>query len=182
MRGQWLDDVLYGLTAERRAEWLARDRSRPRRVELVEITAETAGTYRRLRTHHSQERMVAPVAGSYEDALFPDDDGEGGTSLPWLRGIAADGEPVGFVMVAEVTPTNPDPYLWRLLIDRRHQERGIGREVIGLLVQRGRAAGHRKLYTSYVPGPGSPAPFYDRLGFVPTGEIDDGEIVAALDL
>lgn len=182
VRGQWLDDVLYGLTPERRHEWLARERGRPARVELVEITAANAATYRRLRTHHSQERMVAPVAGSYEDALFPERDDEGGRSLPWLRGIVADGEPVGFVMVAEVTETNPDPYLWRLLLDRRHQDRGIGTEVIRQLVERARAAGHRRFYTSYAPGPGSPQRFYERLGFVATGDLDEGEIVAALDL
>jgi diamine N-acetyltransferase len=33
-----------------------------------------------------------------------------------------------------------------------------------------------------VQGEGGPEDFYLRLGFVPTGEIDDGEIVACLDL
>lgn len=130
VRGEWLDEVLYGLTPHRRETWLGRDRSRPSVVELREITEETAGTFRRLVTHHSQERMVAPVAGSYEDALFPGQDDDGGALLPWLRGIYADDEPVGFVMIADVTSTNPDPYLWRLLIDRRHQERGIGTRVV----------------------------------------------------
>ncbi|MDQ3738066.1 MAG: GNAT family N-acetyltransferase [Actinomycetota bacterium] len=182
VRGEWLDDVLYGLTPARRKAWVARDRTRPAVVELREITAQTAGTFRKLATHHSQERMVATVAGSYEDALFPGKDDDGGTVRPWFRGIYADGEPVGFVMVAGVTATNADPYLWRLLIDGYHQERGIGTQVVAALVDRYRAAGCNKFYVSWMPGPGSPGPFYERLGFAPTGEMDEDEVVAALDL
>jgi diamine N-acetyltransferase len=38
------------------------------------------------------------------------------------------------------------------------------------------------LYTSYVPGEGSPGPFYEKMGFVYTGEEDDGELVMRRDL
>nr|MBA3400113.1 GNAT family N-acetyltransferase [Acidimicrobiia bacterium] len=34
----------------------------------------------------------------------------------------------------------------------------------------------------WVDGPGSPRRFYEQLGFVPTGEIVDGEIEARLPL
>jgi hypothetical protein len=35
------------------------------------------------------------------------------------------------------------------------------------------------MLTSWVPDlPGTPEPFYLRFGFVPTGDIDDGEVVA----
>jgi diamine N-acetyltransferase len=39
-----------------------------------------------------------------------------------------------------------------------------------------------ELFTSYEPGDGEPWPFYQRFGFEPTGEIDDGEIVLRLAL
>lgn len=46
-----------------------------------------------------------------------------------------------------------------------------------------RAEGGEELLTSHVPGEGSPADFYARLGFVPTGELDpEGEIVLSLAL
>jgi diamine N-acetyltransferase len=32
-------------------------------------------------------------------------------------------------------------------------------------------------YTSYVPEPGGPGPFYLGLGFEPNGEVEDGEVV-----
>jgi hypothetical protein len=45
-----------------------------------------------------------------------------------------------------------------------------------------RAEGATELLTSYEPGEGNPWPFYQRLGFQPTGEIEDGEMVLRLPL
>lgn len=182
IRGEWLDDELFALLPEDRQAWLARPTGPPQRVELVEITSETARAVGELSVGRSQRGLVTPVLGSYRDALFPDVDRAGGRLVPWYRAIVADGEPAGFLMIAEATATEPHPYLWRLLIDLRHQRRGIGQRAVELLIDRVRAAGHARLLVSYHPGYGSPAPFYASLGFVPTGEIHDGEIVAALDL
>ena len=45
------------------------------------------------------------------------------------------------------------------------------------------AAGGDTLCTSCGQGEGSPQPFYEALGFVPTGEVDShGEVHLALDL
>ena len=43
-------------------------------------------------------------------------------------------------------------------------------------------AGGPALQVSWVPADGGPEPFYRRLGFEPTGEIHDGEVVAVLTL
>jgi hypothetical protein len=46
-----------------------------------------------------------------------------------------------------------------------------------------RAEGATELFTSHVIGKGGPGGFYDRLGFVPTGELDsEGERIPRLDL
>jgi diamine N-acetyltransferase len=71
-------------------------------------------------------------------------------------------------------------FLWRLLIDKRYQKRGIGREVLTQIADLVRADGRTELLTSYEPGDGEPGPFYRKFGFEPTGEIDDGEIVLRL--
>ena len=92
--------------------------------------------------------------------------------------MAADGDLVGFVMLAEPTEVHPEPYLWRLLVDRLHQRRGIGERILDLLVDQCRAWGVDTLMTSWVDGVGSPRGFYERNGFVPTGEIIDGEVEA----
>jgi diamine N-acetyltransferase len=119
---------------------------------------------------------------SLAEALIPPVE-NGAVEIPWYRAVAADGEIVGFVMVARSQPAPlPDPYLWRLLVDRMHQRRGIGGRVLDMVVEQCRQWGDTALLVSWVPGPGSPEPMYLASGFVPTGVVEDGEIEARLDL
>lgn len=173
------DDWIYGLVRDDWEAWRNRPRHRPDTVALVEITTDTMPTVRRLVTHKSQERFVSPVSASFADAMFPEVI-DGAPVVPWMRAIEADGEPVGFVMVALTTDAHPEPYLWRLLIDRVHQRRGIGRATLDVLIEQCRAWGDNTLLTSWVPGKGSPEPMYLGYGFVPTGEIVDEEIEGRL--
>ncbi len=175
-RGAWDDNLNYAMTADERRAWRDRPRTPPADVRLVPITDGNRRTYARLRTHRTQERFCTGVQDSYADALFPGSR-NGIPLVPVLRGIEADGEPVGFVMYAESWP-----YLWRFLIDRRHQGRGIGARALDQWVDLMRANGHREIETSWGTGTGSPEPFYLARGFVPTGEFDDGETLARLPL
>lgn len=179
--GVWEDDLRYAMTAADRAAWLARPRHAPATVELVEITPDEAYRWGRLQTHHSEQRFVATMPQTWRDALFPETF-EDVVAVPWMRGVLADGEPAAFVMLSETHGTRDGQYLWRLLVDRTHQRRGIGRLAIELVVEHLRAHGVPRLYTSYVDGPGTPRPFYERLGFVPTGEIIDDETELVLEL
>ena len=79
-------------------------------------------------------------------------------------------------------PEVPEFYLWRFLIDARHQGKGYGAEALRQIVEHVRGLGATELLTSAVPGEGSPEPFYRRYGFAPTGQIDDGEVVLRLGL
>lgn len=177
----WLDDEvsddwIYGMTRDDREVWRARPRTAPESVRLVEITPENLGTVGRLRTHRSQEAFVAPMGVSFGNALVPEVV-DGAPLEPWYRAVEVDGVIVGFVMVARSGAHHPEPYLWRLLVDRLHQRRGIGRRVVALVEAECRAWGDESLLTSWVEGKGSPAPFYRRLGFEPTGDVVDGEVV-----
>ena len=151
-------------------------------VSLREITDQNREAVVALRVAASQERYVSAVADSFEEAR---DTPEGN---PWYRAIYADDEPVGFVMLSwNVTPDPPriiGPwFLWKLLIDERYQGRGYGREAVRLVADIAREEGASELLTSFVAGEGSPEPFYDQIGFVPTGEEDEkGEKVLALRL
>lgn len=180
--GTWVHDLRYAMTATDRAAWVARNRTPPAAVELVEITPDDAHRWGRLRTHHSEERFVSPMAASWRDALFPETF-EGAVAVPWLRGVLADGEHAAFVMLSETHGRQEGWYLWRLLVDRVHQRRGIGRAAVEQVAAGLRAAGVPRLFTSIVEGPGSPRRFYERLGFVATGREIDGEteLVLALD-
>jgi GNAT superfamily N-acetyltransferase len=146
-------------------------------VTLQEITEDNTPSVLALRTTPDQERFVSSVAGSLAEAA------ENPQGKPWFRAVYADERPVGFVMLSwDVEPQPPEIngpwFLWKLLIDHRHQGEGYGREVVRQIMELVRGQGATELLTSYVPGEGSPAGFYARLGFVPTGELDpEGEIL-----
>jgi diamine N-acetyltransferase len=149
-------------------------------ISLREITGENRDAVCALRVAPGQERFVSPVVESLEEAVATPQ------AAPWYRAVYSDEEPVGFVMLSwDATPAPGilGPYfLWRLLIDEHHQRRGFGREALVQIVDLIRADGARELLTSYHPGHGERWPFYQRFGFEPTGEIDEGEIVLRLDL
>jgi diamine N-acetyltransferase len=144
-------------------------------VHLREITDENRDAVCALRVRKHQRHFVASVATSLEDAADEPEEN------PWHRAVYSGDEPVGFVMLS-LPDTAGRYYLWRLLIDKRHQRRGIGREVLEQIADVVRADGATELITSYAPGKGGPGPFYRKFGFEPTGEIDDGEIVLRLRL
>ncbi len=181
------DDWHYGLTPEQWRSWNDRPTGPPDVVELVEPYPIGLRKVVELGVHKSQDHLVAPIAHSLSQvAVPPFEEGFDGSDpthprvSPWPRIILADGEPAGFVMVEEPTEANPEPYLWRLLVDRRHQGRNIGFRVMEAVLEQARAWGAASLLVSYVEGYGSPKPFYERVGFVPTGEVDDGETIARL--
>ena len=151
-------------------------------VTLQPITDANRDAVVALRVAPAQEAFVASVADSlHEAAATPN-------AKPWYRAIYAGAEPVGFVMISDGIDARFTEYLgpyflWRLLIDARYQRLGLGRAALDLVVAYVRTRpGADTLFTSYVPGPGSPLDFYLRYGFEPTGEVFDGEPVLALAL
>ncbi len=180
VRDEWTDDARFSLLEPDWRAWHKRNSNAPEIVELVEITSDNVREVGEIERSFSQRQLVAPVTVSLAEALVPPTV-RGDLIRPWYRAIAADGELVGFVMVAEPTGSSPHPYLWRLVIDRCHQGRGIGRRAVEQIIADRRTAGHAGLKVSYVEHVvGSPSRFYERLGFVPTGKIDDGETEAIL--
>ncbi len=144
-------------------------------VTLREITRETVRTITDLKVAPEQTGFVATNAESIAQAYFDRD-------VAWFRAVYADEVPVGFIML-EDDAVNQEYYLWRFMIDARYQGRGYGRRALELLVEYVKTRpGAKALMTSCVPGDGSPCPFYEQLGFVPTGEVDEGEIVLRLAL
>jgi GNAT superfamily N-acetyltransferase len=149
-------------------------------VALGKITDGNREAVLALRVAPGQEQFVGSVRGALADAAeYPH-------ARPWYRAVIADGKPVGFVMVSwNVEPQPPEIigpwFLWKLLIGERYQGRGYGSEVIRQVAELVQAEGATELLTSYVPQQGGPAGFYERLGFVPTGELDaNGEVIVRL--
>ncbi len=151
-------------------------------VTLREITDDNREAVLTVRVAPEQERFVGSVQGALEDAAeYPH-------AEPWYRAVYAGDDPVGFVMVSwNVQPQPPDIigpwFLWKVIIDRRYQGQGYGAEAVRQVAELVRAEGATELLTSYVPEDGGPAGFYQRLGFVPTGELDgNGEVIVGLAL
>jgi diamine N-acetyltransferase len=143
-------------------------------VTLRPVTAENVYDVMRLAVTKEQEQFVADNARSLAEAAY--------NLYAWPRAIYAGDTPVGFVMLYD-DPHTPEYFLWRLMIDHRYQRLGFARQaleqVIDYVAGRPNATA---LGVSYVPGPGSPQPFYAALGFVETGEVVDDEQVMRLDI
>jgi diamine N-acetyltransferase len=146
-------------------------------VRLEPITDENVRAVCGLEVAPAQQRFVAPNAWSLAEAYV---NGESA----WPRAIVRDEQVVGFLML-EIDPDDEDgrPYwLWRLMVGADHQRQGIATAALDLALEEVRSRGGTEIFTSWVPGDGSPEPFYLGLGFEPTGEVDDGETVARLTL
>lgn len=96
--------------------------------------------------------------------------------------IHAGRTPVGFMMIVDDDQT-PEYFLWRFMIGAPYQGREYGRQAIERLVEYLQTRpGAKELGVSCGQGEGSPEGFYRRLGFEPTGEFYDDEMVLKLAL
>ena len=137
-------------------------------VQLEVVTQDNVREVIDLAVAPGQEEMVAPNAISLAEAYV--------SKRAWPRAIVADGELVGFLMVALPTEEHPVWYLWRMMIAADRQRSGYGAEAVRLVMEEARSEGADALYVSWVPGEGGPEPFYRGLGFEPTGEVHGIEV------
>ena len=117
-----------------------------------------------------QEAFVASVEDSFHDAIAD------ARACPRMWSVHAERLATDHDLIG--------PYfLWRLLIDRAEQRKGYGTAVLDAIVDYlATRPGAAVLWTSAGRGPGTPQPFYERYGFVMTGEIMHKEVVLRLDL
>lgn len=123
---------------------------------------------------YPQNTFVAPNAYSLAQAMF--------NPKSWYRAVYAGKAPVGFIML-EADTEKPEYYLWRFMIAPQFQRMGFGAQAIALLLEHVRQLPNAtELLLGYIDHEEGPAGFYRGLGFVETGEIEDGEVVMRLDL
>jgi diamine N-acetyltransferase len=146
-----------------------------REVSLREITKDTVRSIVKLKLGPGQDRFVASNGMSIAEAHYSPE-------VAWFRAIYCGDEPAGFVMLND-DPVKQEYYLWRLMIDERFQRQGVGQRALKLVMDYVRTRpGGTALLTSVVPGDGTPGPFYEKLGFVYTGEEDEGELFMKCEL
>lgn len=95
--------------------------------------------------------------------------------------LYAENKPVGFVMYA-LDEDDHEYWIYRLMIDKRYQRLGYGREAMRMLIERIQAdEEHRVIYISFEPENIAAKTLYESLGFVPDGRIEYGEVVYKLE-
>jgi diamine N-acetyltransferase len=145
-------------------------------VTLREVTRENLHDILDLKVTSEQENFIASNAVSISEAHFY-------SEITWFRAIYADETPVGFVLLDD-DPVKSFYAVWRFMIDARFQGYGFGKRALQLVIEYIKTRPRAKvLLTSCVPGEGSPEEFYKKMGFVPTGEMDeDGEVIMQYEL
>ncbi len=117
-----------------------------------------------------QKKFVAPNAVSLAQAAYK----RAGRPL----GLYADGAPVGFLLLWDARQDDEEPtdelYVWRLMIDAKHQGRGHGSAAMRWVIEEARRMGVAQVGLSHVPE-NSVDVFYELFGFRHTGKVHEGE-------
>ena len=139
-------------------------------VTLREVTKENLWDIFKLEVAPEQSRFVATNEMSIAQAYFD-------REIAWFRAIYANERPVGFLMLSD-NASEQKYFLWRLMVDARYQKLGFAKQALELLFDYVRTRpGAKEFLVSYFPGDGGPQGFYEKLGFVPTGEMVGDEVV-----
>ena len=161
-------------------------------VHLEKVTYSNALDVCKLSIFESQYPFVADNEESLVEAYLAV---TSETSYAYPFAIYDDDALVGFLMLGynegalegqDAPKALRDNYsLWRLMIDKRYQRKGFGREAVRLALEFVRTWPHGKAeacVTSYNPENEVAKKLYASFGFVENGEMDDDEIVAVLKL
>jgi diamine N-acetyltransferase len=141
-----------------------------------------------------QDNFVASNAYSLAEAYDMNKErmegGEDNFAVPYV--VYENGKMVGFAMYGYFLPDEDDGeeayskdepiyYFWRLLIDKNHQGRGIGREVVRQVMEEIKAKPHGEAsycYVSYEPTNIASKTTFASYGFEEDGRVLGGEVVA----
>lgn len=141
-------------------------------ISLKPITNDNIWKIVKLTVDDGQKNFVATNVQSIAQAYVNQE-----TARPF--GIYDDETPVGFFMGA-VNREAPEYSIWRFMIDKQYQGKGYGRAAITLAIDYLKEQGAKEIFLSYDPENAVAAKLYQSVGFVLTGEVDDGELVAKL--
>lgn len=155
-------------------------------LKLRKITSKNIWKIVNLDVYSNQKDMVASNSESIIEAYITEK--EKGIAFPF--GIYNNNTPVGFLMIGYGVDPNwkdaPEKLknnycLWRLMIDKKYQRKGYGRQAIQLALDfiktwpNGEA---KYCYLSYEPENQIAKKLYESFGFKETGDKDGNELIA----
>ena len=117
---------------------------------------------------------------------------EGNNALP-LAGLSGDEDLIGFVMIGKGTVGNEDEStlikenysLWRLMLDKKYQGQGLGKQTLDAamaLIRTFPFGEAKKVWLSYEPENTHARDIYRKYGFAENGEMCGNEFVAVYEL
>jgi diamine N-acetyltransferase len=120
-----------------------------------------------------QKKQVAPNAVSLAQAYVHPD-------VAWPRVLVENDRVVGFIMLeldAKDIPeyNRPGHFIWRLMIGKKYQNKGYGKQTLDLIKNKCQKEGLKSLYVSCSMGHDMPYQFYINNGFMDTGYDAHGE-------
>lgn len=132
-------------------------------VTLREITPENFWDIIALHVDPDQEKLVLSNAVSIAQAKVQPE------CIPLA--IYSDDTPVGFLMYC-VDRDDNEYWLYRIMIDRRHQGKGYGRQAMEQVIQiMGEDTDRHRIYLGVHRDGGSSVKLYESLGFRFTGDV-----------
>jgi diamine N-acetyltransferase len=155
-------------------------------IELRRITDENFNECIKLEPREEQKSFVASNISSLAEAYVALANNE---CIPMPFAIYDNDIMVGFIMLSynEAVEENEENVYWvcRLMIDKNHQSKGYGKKAMLKALELIRTFPYGKaslVSLSYEPENLTAKSLYASLGFVETGDIQEGELVAKLAL
>ena len=145
-------------------------------LRVVELSAATIVAVNNLSLKPGQEQFLAPVSyGTAATVMNP--------QTTWQRVLLDGDKVVAFVSANFDADADEEHFrcvLWRINVDADDQRRGVGRFAVDALLEEARRRGFDHVSVIYEAGEGGPEAFFKRVGFIPVGETEYGEIIAEI--
>lgn len=140
-------------------------------LTLIPITIQNWETAASLEVADDQRDFIRSNAWSIAESLYH----------PELKpfGIYRGGTMVGFLMYGSATQDGR-AWLFRIMIDKRYQGQGLGKEALQRVIRRMRAEGYTEVNIGWDPANVVAERLYLSQGFEPTGMAEWGEKTARL--
>ncbi len=154
-------------------------------LSIQTVTQSNLRQLTRLKVREDQNHFVAPNVYSIAESHYGYDEPDGSGHWDMFPFGIYDGEtPVGFLMYGyNFSNQEYEAFIIRLMVDENHQGKGYGRFGMQQMLEIFRK--DKRIHNvgiSYEPENEVARKLYASLGFVETGEIHHGEVVAVLRL
>ncbi len=146
-------------------------------VQLRAVDRENWRDCAKLELHPAQEGFLAPNVYTIAQSKFE--------TIHRPRAIYEGDTLVGMLCFCHEDEPEDDLelyWLFRFMIDKRYQNRGLGIAALEALLEEVRTLGGKRLRTMHHPKNDGAARVYQKFGFTKIGTLDDGDILYEMEV